>query len=327
MANIIHSRGTPKSSIITGPTHQMAGFFKIEVIGPDGRKRLAADWQPNLITNSGMDFYSTTNRSPNINHQYKWLRWCRLGTGNAEPQFTDTALDVHRGTAYQLSYATYDANQVEPYYKWWKNKYRFYQGQADGIITEIGIGQQDGFGVLSTRALIRDTNGDPTSIVITPDEQVDITYEMRCYIPDLTFYDTQALINGVLYDIKAGPAYVLAAGKNWDLGNQRSQFTFKGEVLPNIGPVTDGPLTLFGGNSTGTFDSYTPGSWTQTSHTTYEYDNTNNGPKGITAFTMKTIQWWQFSFTQNLLDWGIPHDNTNELFIRFRESWDRYTPP
>jgi hypothetical protein len=335
MVNIIHSRNLPKEHVVYPGTSKLAGFFKIEAIRPDGRRRLVADWQPNLITNAGLDGIGWGNKGGYIGQEYRWIYWCRLGTGNTEPQYTDTALATHRAEAARIS-ATNGTVEVVPnslYYRWQKIVYRFAQGAASGLISEIGTGMRLGYGSLSTRALIRDTGGTPTQIAIAVDEQVDVTYEFRTYIDDITPVDSQALINGVLYDLKAMPCEVMNTSNmngTFDLGGGfGSIYGYKGySTMPNIGTHLTAPSDNFG-NGTGVRSTYVGGTYYQDSTLTLPYTDWYWGVKGVTAFSPRGfLQRFQMSFTQNLdPTMGIPHDNTNELIISFRHSWARFTPP
>jgi hypothetical protein len=87
------------------------------------------------------------------------------------------------------------------------------------------------------------------------------------------------------------------------------------------------PSNGFGGNHTGVLEGYTSGTYTRTFYTSWGYTEYPSQGKGFTALKIVGIQQWQMSFKQNLADYGIPHNNTTDLFIRCRETWARYTPP
>ena len=197
-----------------GISNQIAGFFKIEAIRPDGSRRLLADWQPNLITNSGMDQIGSGSKSGFTVNQSGWIAYCRLGTGNTTPAFTDTVLTTHKAEAGKISFTEGFQVATEPYYLWQKNVYRFSQGQATGIMAEIGIGMSLSTGLLSTHSLILDTNDDPTTITIAADEQVDVTYEFRSYMLDITVQNSTMTIDNVLYNTKRLPMDADKASRN-----------------------------------------------------------------------------------------------------------------
>ena len=323
-------------------TDQLAGFFKVETIKSDGRRRLAADWQPNLITNYGLDSLGYGYKGGYINKEYGWMHWCSLGTGSTEPAITDYYMTA---AVAQVTYVSYTngtggtGTAQDPYYRWQKVVYRFAQGLATGTIREIGLGMKLGFGATtSTHALIRDPNGDPTYITITADEQVDITYEIRAYLPDLTTYNLQMTLNSVLYDMKSGVADALGTnnmnGAFFMGGGLQSIYGYRGDTLPNYAynggatPWLAVPYNNYGNGTANVYAAYIAGTHYLDAELILPYTSWTNGAKGFTAVQLfSRFSRWQISFTQNLLDWGIPHDNTNELRMVFRHSWARYTPP
>ena len=66
-----------------------------------------------------------------------------------------------------------------PYYRWAKVTWRFGQGVAAGNISEVGLGW--GNSNLWNRALIKDANGNPTTITVLSDEYLDVVSEIRDY--------------------------------------------------------------------------------------------------------------------------------------------------
>ena len=66
-----------------------------------------------------------------------------------------------------------------PYYYGGRITWRFGQGIAAGNISEVGLGW--GNSNLWNRALIKDANGNPTTITVLSDEYLDVVSEIRVY--------------------------------------------------------------------------------------------------------------------------------------------------
>lgn len=180
----------PNRELITKA--RVAGWFKMEAIRPDGRRRLLADWFPNIITNEGLNRIGTVA---------DYLNACRVGSGSATPAATDTNLQSHvagSGTVFSENRA---AQGTPPYYASITRVYRFAAGVAAGNLQEIGIANNaaNATGILFSRALILDGSGNPTTITVLGDEVLDATYQCRLY-PPLSDVNGTVAIGGVDID-------------------------------------------------------------------------------------------------------------------------------
>lgn len=316
------------------PREQLEGWFMIEVRKSDGRVYTAAPWQRNLITNGGLNNFGTSTKNFFSEAGNGWIASCHVGEGTTPPTVTDTALESylshkHHGGSYTSGPANGSGNP--PYYRWLKNNHTFAQGQATGTWTEIGLGPSPGNGPITTRALIKDTNGDPTSIVVGASDQVTVRYEIRSYITQLTPIAEQIIIDNVLYDTQRIPYNIDANSSfanNMIYGAGISNVhCFKNTALPFI-PAD--PWTGLSGdlmeNRTATLQSYGADTHYRDSIMFADHTKIYWGTKGLTAILMRGYsQEWHMSFTQNLdPTWGIPKDNTNTLTLTLRHSWARY---
>lgn len=128
------------------------------------------DWFSNLVLDTGLDRMSAGT----------WIDRCCVGTGNSTPVVTQTALDSFlASTSTQQSSSTGVQTSTTPYYRWIKVTWRFGQGVAAGNISEVGLGW--GNANLWNRALIKDANGNPTTITVLSDEYLDVVSEVRFY--------------------------------------------------------------------------------------------------------------------------------------------------
>ncbi len=157
---------------------ESAGRFRIEALQLDesgqeieGTRRVAADWFDNLITAGGL------NR---MGGNTDYLAWCQAGAGTTPPAPTDTALGSRIAATNTRAATAAGSQSSAPFYTWRRNTYRFAQGAAAGNISEVAVGWGS-TGDIFSRALIRDANGDPTTITVLANETLDVTYELRHY--------------------------------------------------------------------------------------------------------------------------------------------------
>lgn len=128
------------------------------------------DWFKNLVLDTGLNRMSVGT----------WIDRCCVGTGNSTPVATQVALDSFLAST-TTKQATSSGLQTTtaPYYRWAQATWRFGAGVAAGNISEVGLGW--GNANLWNRALIKDANGNPTTITILSDEYLDVISEVRDY--------------------------------------------------------------------------------------------------------------------------------------------------
>lgn len=158
----------------------------------------------NLITDNGLDIIATTGSV---------YYYCQVGTGTATPAFTDVALGAkvaHVG----YSTSTYPTPTAAPYTRTITFKYTFNPGVLTVPITEIGVSPAI-TGNLFSRTLIKDTNGNPTSISLLSDEYLDIYYSLSV-TPPSTDSAVSFTINGTQYNaIIRGLGYLISGQFMW----------------------------------------------------------------------------------------------------------------
>lgn len=155
----------------------IAGEYRIEVMGADGRCRWLTDWFSNHITDTGLDWCATNVQRLNA---------CQVGSGNAAPQDTDVTLETHvAGTTTKVSPSLASSGTSGPaYYGQLTVRYDFASGAVNGNISEVGIGISGSAGQpLFSRELLRDGNGDPTTLTVLSQETLRVYYRLRHYCP------------------------------------------------------------------------------------------------------------------------------------------------
>jgi len=225
---------------MTSPIVKMGGRYKIEAFVPGNSKRLVADWFENLITNYGMNALAAPNGD--------LMQYCSVGTSNAQPAFTNTNLGSRKATVSGVNSpsATKGKNVAEGYtYK--RKTWEFVQGSATGVLAEVGIGDKANGSGLFSRALIKDAQGNPTSITILPDEILQVTWEVRIYWPQTAVSGTINIQGSGMRNYSLLPCAV-GDSSYWNLDSYNSIFAFNqtgsGETFQNmsaLSPITSKP--------------------------------------------------------------------------------------
>lgn len=159
------------------------GRFKIKVEREDGSVE-DTGFINNLFLNNyfALQNYSTYS-----------LRsvYCLFGTGSTPPALTDVALENQVENGHILIKSNDYMRQVpfeqgfEPdnQYKWFMKYTMTFEGTKglfEGNISEIGLsyGHSNDYNFLFTRALIKDAQGNPTTISVGPNDIVTVVYEV-----------------------------------------------------------------------------------------------------------------------------------------------------
>lgn len=311
----------PKRELIVpvSGASRMRGKYKLEAVNQgDGRRRLLADWFPNLITNTGLDALGSSGVASD------YLTTCCVGSGTTAPSYTDTSLvSLIASTTTTNSFGSSTGTQsAAPYYGYNITQFNFAAGTATGNLSEIGVGVNATS--LFSRALILDSSGNPTTITVLSNEALYATYEVQQYVPtaDVTGSIT---INGVVYDYTLRAAN--ATGNTWaptgvSDSPQLSQCTvFNG----TIGAITGQPSGSQAYVGSTTSSAYTQGSYTLESTANFGLTN-GNVTGGISAVLLQFGTYngagrrgsFQASFSP-----AIPKDSSHTMTLVFSTSWAR----
>jgi hypothetical protein len=186
-----------------------------------GTRRRRAEFK-NIILNQGFNYVSTNT---------DFAMECAVGTGNTPETVNDTTLqNFVAGTANDIA-DSFTAQGAPPYFGSQTWTWRFAEGEAEGILAEAGIGS-DNTSVngsdLWSRALIKDGGGTPTTVEVTANEWLDVSYQLRLY-PGMLIDDTGSVsITGSgSHDYVTRNAFV-TSGNGW------------GAYLQTAFPVNDG---------------------------------------------------------------------------------------
>lgn len=298
---------------------QLRGRFKLEAVRPDGRRRPLTDWFDNLITDAGLNAIGTLQ---------SWMSECRVGTGNATPVVGNTALQSQVATTTGIFGSPIQSAQGSaPYYGYGRKVFRFAAGVAAGNLAEIGIADQSA-GVLFSRALILDGDGDPTVVTVQSDEFLDATYELRVYPPLVDVTDT-ITIDSVDYDIVTRAASVTTV-QYWNavgaFSNGCAGGVFAAELWDGtIGAITSAPSGTSSSYSSNASSSYSNNSLFREGNLTWNLA-AGNFVGGIDAAT------WTLGASNGAGGMGrmqcsfspaIPKTSADILSLVFRHTWAR----
>lgn len=291
----------------------VGGKFRIVAIRPDGTERVLADWFDNLILDKGLDRIATF---------IDCTSYCRVGSGSTPPDFGDLQMEEPIASTTSTVGAALGGNSASaPYYGWSRKTFRFALGAAAGSINEVGIGWGTASGQLFSRALVKNSIGDPITLTVLSDEVLDVTYELRVYPPVDDVIST-VTIAGIEHTV-TGRASAVTSG-DWRPGGQfgsgiNSQMTAYSNV---IGTQTQYPS---GSTSLGAYaqDAYVQGSYELSGITTFGLTIANFGAGGIRSLLLRTntVGCFQFQFDPPILK-----DANKIVTINSTMSWSRYTP-
>lgn len=316
-------------------SYSMQGFLKLEAVrvdsaGRDIDRRILADWFPNLLTDKALELEMT---------QYTHVYYCAVGSGSTPPTILDTSLESIVGTYKSKNGDSWPPGtglgpDSSPRYVKSNATWSFALGAIVGNISEIGIFRTSG-GDMGSRSLIKDSNGNPTTVTLQASEYLVTSYECRYYQSEIDIVGT-CLISGQLYnwtsrlsalrDTSRGNGWDLYYNKQWIFGGWNEPYLgqsgygtwcYNGE----IGSILGRPAGSKAGCS-GSVDSYVPGSLKR--GVTFSLGlGTGNLSGGILSFN-----WRQGTGVYQLgFDASIPKDDTNTLTLPVEISIARYVAP
>ena len=305
------------------------GEVKVIVKRADDTVRLDTGFFPNVITNLGLDA---------IGNDRNLFNFCAVGGGNSKPLNTNTKLDNFLAAGSPISSESkydYDPVRDTEFYKCSRTVgYRF-TGLDNKNISEVGLvgdyasGQHPAY----TRALIKNSAGEPTVITVLSGEILELQYRLW-QVFDLKDKDqvVTAMIDGVEvpFNVKIRLAGVGGnLGGSWSYAAVVGQGVMYGGSSSNSHRFGTGELgEITGQNSELT--SYCVLRWEAYQPSTYKrkfYVNASitEAVHPIRSFLFFTgLGAYQVRF--GTVDGDLPIDKTNQdiLQLGFEMSWGRY---
>lgn len=308
------------------------GFYQFEGVrlDPDGNevsgsREVILPWFPNLITDTGLDLLGADVDN---------LVYCRLGTGNTTPAFTDTQLGAQVGYTSTSGAAEVTGVSVDGTYLYRRITRRFAAGSVSGVnLAEVGMSYTTSGATLFSRALLSDPGGSPTTITLDPVEVLDVVYELRLYFPaqDQT---TTAVIDGVTTTI----TFRYMEDSSWHAeGAKQIGRNMVQNITTNRGvaaysallPTSQGNLTYDGSPVPVTTTYQGTGSFTTNVKFSFGLAQGNvSGGIGAVVYEryyppngMSGPLCWQIGFSPSL-----NKDSSRTAEVTYSITWGRYTP-
>lgn len=314
------------------PSVKIGGQFRLVTSKDAECKQVVEDtgFFDNLITNTGMNRIGevTTNAGTSLAAFITLCGRFVVGSGSAEPQFTDTVLQ--NPVAFASANVVLD-NESSNYERGWYEitvRHQFGQGQAAGNLSEIGIQHTSTSGPLWSRALILDGQGDPTTITVLPDDFLTCYYTLRIMIPkeDAVFnigvdYDEDGIVPTVVTG-RPLSANSASPSAGWGLQTAGTSSSMAGLRFYTGGlasPTATNPLGSAIGNDTLSFSTvpYIADSFERYVTRTNGL-NEHNSQELRTASLNALMGRWQIEF-----DPPLQKDNTQTMQVTFGYSWAR----
>lgn len=307
----------------------VAGEFRCVVKRADGSVKLDTGYQKNLILDQGLDYFGSDDTT------YSFNSACVVGTGNSIPKVTQTKLDNAVGYAISAEAddkKDYDVVRDGNLYKTSRQCKYSIKGLDNANITEVGLASSFSSNTnysLNTRALIKDSNGNPTTITVLSGEQLDIYYKVW-RIFDLTDKTgTFNLLDGVggsvAYNYKTRPAHVgTSSFANLSLDAMGTINSLSLQLATgDLAAVTSAPT---GGSSMSTANKLSPyvlGSYKRVVTLSFSISVANFAIRSMLV-SLPFIGTWQVRFGSVANDSPITKTNTQTLSIPIEFSWARY---
>ena len=254
---------------------EMEGLFNLEVIRPDGSSKQTG-WFKNLILNQGL------NRLGSAGTGAIWTA-CQVGTDNTTPAVGNTTLGARIAGTSSRSSSTTGVDSVGGFV-WLRNTYEFAEGAAAGVLAEVGVGWST-TGNLFSRALIKDSGGEPTTITVLSDEILRVTWEHRRYWPtaDVTGTIVNTGNRGGSFDWIARTADT----PNWALSENQGGISISTSSRifyygGDLGSITGNPTGVSSSSNTVTSVSYVADSYSASAIYSFALAEGNTSP-GIKA--------------------------------------------
>lgn len=294
-----------------------ARFKLIAHKGDENKPTKETGWFNNLVLDSGLDRLSVGSA----------LGLVAVGTGNSTPVVTQTGLDnvltttsTAQGSDVPLSNTT-----VEPYYFGARRTFRFGEGAAAGNLTEVGVGWTSTN--MFNRTLIKDSQGNPTTLTILSDEFLDVIVEIRHY-PQRSFTGGFNLLNklGDVISTHTVNGVCMISNGSWYLGKvevgSSGNFIDIYSGLANLSSVTSSPSGTIATINTQTTTYPT----TRSLRSEYTL-GLNQANFNITSFLIpyRALCNLNTSIYKFEINPPIPKNNTQIMTITFTLTWDRYT--
>lgn len=319
------------------PKVEMQGLYRYEVADKEtGEIKKEIPWVENLITNRGLDELGLLSGVARMN------AYCIVGSNSTTPAFTDevtTEVGYTSGTQFAIDHVS-DTN--ERYYK--SNVYKYVINPSTNInISDLGLSSgaknlSNQF-YLSTRALIKDQFGVPTTLSLLSTEVLNIYYEIRIYAPKLSEAITTQVVgldnDGTIenYNLTIQPYNLYSSTWVNNFSNifyNPRVFIYSASSTNNTTFTTSPSGTVSTGVTSTNIHPYVQGTYqrgldySMDTSTTSGVEWTNVNSLGIT--TSGSLGYWEIKIEKESDGSPLTKTQYQQFDITFLASWGRLVP-
>lgn len=309
----------------------IAGEFRCVVTDEQGAIVTDTGYQKNLILNQGLEFFGGEKG-------YYFNSDCVVGAGSSTPSVTQNTLDSVIAISTSRSDKVVDYSYTDTgdglYKIWEQNKYRF-EGLGSVNISEVGLVSQGNTIAdyyLTTRALVKDIQGNPTTITVRDGEVLDIYYKIHKVVE---IADKDFVVNvadgdggGVSYNIKLRPSNI---GKGaWENPSKAINDLYQGTVYVSENDVAAATSAPSGSRvvRVATLENYIPDSFKRVMNISFGLNDANINLRSVFAsssskFSTELLP-FQMRFGRVSDDAPLVKTNKDTLTISLEFSWGRY---
>lgn len=310
----------------------IAGEFRCVVLKEDGTVKEDTGYQKNLLLDQGLEFFGG-NYGSTLN-----LRLL-IGSGNSTPEVTQTTLDapvsIASSTSINNDYSYVDGG--DGIYKFWEERVYRFTNIANINISELGLTSSRANGStsplidnywLTTRALIKNLSGNPTTITLLEGEFLDVYYKIHKV---LDISEKSTVINmtdgdggSIPYNVNIKGVYAGNSSFNTVTGYSgyvASSTYFSSEEWVD---VTSSPK---GSRITGlaSVEPYVARSYKRVYKISAGLNDANMEIRTISTGSSSQFIPFQVRFGSVADDSPIPKTASDSLEVRLEMSWDRYS--
>ena len=315
----------------------IAGEFRCVVKRADGSTKIDTGYQKNLILNQGLDFFGGGNG-------YNMMNYCVIGSGNSQPNYTQNKLDATiigvTGTSWSYKNDYNAATDGDLYKVNRVNKYSF-SGLNNINVSELGLASTYSNATtyfLCTRALIKDSQGNPTTITVLNGEVLEIYYKlwMVSDVTDIT--GSLNVLDGIggitaynykqrLASVGWNNSFASSIGSTIDIlssdynNGKSSLFLYTDDLQNHLGQPSSAN-SLSSSNITTQKSSYVSGSYKIRLTINIPISSGNGALRRILFAT--SMGTFQIRFGRVSDDAPITKTNTQTLTVPVEVSWGRY---
>lgn len=306
----------------------IAGEFRCVVKRKDGSIKTDTGYQKNLILDQGLDFFGGGYGDDMMSYGF-------VGSRNSLPTADQTNLDNLIAYVSGSNYGyknSYDSEKDGDYYRIHRGRKFLFENMGDVNISEIGIGSRSDY--LCTRALIKDGNGNPTSITILSDEILELYYYLwevfdvrdKTYVIKVikdgiaTDYNTIVRLAKVTdYDyIYNDGNHSIGAPLRANYLRGMNNYFYRGELGSIYGKPTNSIDRMY----TSGYGKYEPRSFKKVMYINLNINDINDSIRSV--YVDSTLGMWQIRYGSVDDDSPIIKTNRQKMKISFEFSWGRY---